>query len=64
MADFTKDRGDLAGVLAAMPFGELMKIATELVAMNEDKDCDRNIKTPLGMAETLWDWAESEFDNQ
>lgn len=63
MADFLKDDGDLASVLMAMPFGKLMAVAKALVEMNEDKEFDRNVKTPLGMAETLYDWAESQRDN-
>ncbi|MGM4906215.1 hypothetical protein AB8B21_05940 [Tardiphaga sp. 866_E4_N2_1] len=55
------DRNDLATTLAGMPFAELMEVAKALVSMNEDKEFDRNVKTPLGMAETLTDWADAEL---
>ena len=57
------DKEDLVNAIVGMPFGKLMEVAYALVQMNEDKECDRNIKTPLGMAQTLYDWAESEVEN-
>jgi hypothetical protein len=60
MTNIIKDKDDLAEILMAMPFGQLMDVASQLVGMNEDKEFDRNVKTPLGMAQTLYDWAESQ----
>jgi len=59
--DYTKKRGDLASVLLNMSFGNLMEVATELVKMNtDDPDINRHPETPLGLAQTLYDWAEAE----
>lgn len=56
-----KSKTDLAEVLMAMPFGELMNVARELVRMNsEDPEINRHPETALGMAETLYDWAEAQ----
>lgn len=55
------DSTDLARTIAGMPFQDLMAVASALVQMNEDAEMDRNVKTPLGMAETLTDWAEAEL---
>lgn len=56
-----KDIDDLAAVILALPFGKLMSVASELVRMNtDDPDINRHPETPLGMAETLYDWAESQ----
>jgi hypothetical protein len=41
-------------------FNALMEIATELVTMVEDAGDDRDIKTAVGMAEMLVDWAEAQ----
>lgn len=54
----------LASVIAAMPFRELLDVAKALVEMNEDPEVmDRDPKTPLGMAETLSDWAGAELED-
>jgi hypothetical protein len=57
-----KDKDDLAEVLVAMPFGRLMQVAHELVSMVAEADIDRKIDTPVGMAEMLYDWAESQTE--
>lgn len=56
----TPTRRDLAKMLAALPYGVLAQVAQELVEMNEDKEFDRNPRTPKGMAETLYDWGEAQ----
>jgi hypothetical protein len=60
MTNIIKDKDDLAEVIVAMPFGRLMQVAHELVSMVADADPAREIDTPLGMAEMLNDWAESQ----
>jgi hypothetical protein len=56
-----KDRSDLAEVLRTMTFGDLVEVARELVGMNaDDPECNRHPETPIGMAQTLYDWAEAE----
>jgi hypothetical protein len=63
MSNIVKSSEDLAEILMAMPFGKLMDVATELIEMNEDPDImNRDPKTPFGMAQTLYDWAESQYD--
>ena len=62
MSCIVKDADDLADILRNIPFDALMCVAKELVEMNEDKEYDRNVKTPLGMAETLSDWAVAQKD--
>jgi hypothetical protein len=52
-------RGDLAKLLATMPYGVLASVAKELVEMNQDPECNRHPETPVGMAETLYDWGEA-----
>lgn len=53
-----KSQKDLAKVLTALTFGELMSISDTLVKMNED-DNGRDVSTAQGMAQTLHDWAFS-----
>lgn len=57
-------RKDLAKMLAAMPYGVLAQVAQELVEMNQDPEYDRNVSTPKGMAETLYDWGEAQQHDQ
>jgi hypothetical protein len=63
MGNMKKDRSELAEVLVSMPFGELMSVAIALVEMNQDQEFNRKPETPLGMAQTLYDWAESVIEN-
>lgn len=58
-----KDANDLASVIVALPFAALMDVAKHLVEMNEDPDVARDTGTPLGMAETLSDWAEAHLED-
>ncbi|WP_061026301.1 hypothetical protein [Bradyrhizobium sp. CCH5-F6] len=58
-----QDRSDFAEAIAGLPFNALMEIATELVTMVEDAGDDRDIKTAVGMAEMLADWAEAQADS-
>ncbi len=53
-------REDLAKMLAAMPYGVLVQVATELVEMNQDPEYDRHPDTAAGMALTLYDWGEAQ----
>jgi hypothetical protein len=53
-------REDLAKMLAAMPYGILVQVATEMVEMNQDPEYDRKVSTVKGMAETLYDWGEAQ----
>lgn len=63
MTNIIKDKNDLAEVIVAMPFGELMHVARQLVAMNaDDPEVNRHPETPLGMAETLYDWAQAQVE--
>jgi hypothetical protein len=55
------DRSDLAATIAGLPFNELMAVSKEFVRMVAD--ADRDITTPVGMAEMLADWAEAQDDN-
>jgi hypothetical protein len=57
------DKSDLAETIAGLPFNALMEIAKELVDMVEDAGDDRDIKTAVGMAEMLADWAEAQNDH-
>jgi hypothetical protein len=51
---------DLARIIVAMSYGGLTRVADSLVKMNApDSGMDRDVKTVVGMAETLFDWAES-----
>jgi hypothetical protein len=59
-----QNKDDLASVITALPFGVLMNVANQLVGMTEDKDIGRDITTPLGLAECLYDWAEAQTDAQ
>lgn len=65
-SNIIQDKDDLAEVIVAMPFGRLMQVAHELVSMvaeaNEETPGIRNLDTPLGMAEMLYDWAEAQQD--
>jgi hypothetical protein len=56
----TPTRQDLAKILATLPYGVLVQVATELVEMNKDPDFDRKVDTFHGMAETLYDWGEAQ----
>jgi hypothetical protein len=53
-------RQDLAKMLATLPYGVLVQVATELVEMNQDPEYDRKVNTVKGMAETLYDWGEAQ----
>lgn len=55
--DWIRNRDELAKTITTMSFGELFAVAGALVEMNENGE--RDINTPLGMAQTLWDWAET-----
>lgn len=57
MAYGIQDPLDLARILVNMSYGGLTKVAAEFVSMNENGE--RDIKTTVGMAETLFDWAEA-----
>lgn len=48
---------DLARIIINMSYGGLTKVAGTLVEMNEN--AERDVKTDRGMADTLFDWAES-----
>lgn len=56
MAYGIQDPIDLARVIVGMSYGSLTKVAGSLVDMNSDGL--RDVKTVVGMAETLFDWAE------
>jgi len=61
--DYTKTEKDLAFVIMNMSFGTLMGVAYQLVAMNkeiDDPEMDRHADTPVGLAQTLYDWAEAQ----
>jgi len=62
-----RDKDDLSEVIVAMPFGRLMQVAHELVSMVAEANVDtpgiRNLETPLGMAEMLYDWAEAQQES-
>lgn len=65
MKDYTKTDKDLAAVLMNMSFGNLMAVADQLVTMNsEDPESNRHFDTTLGMAQTLYDWAEAQDDDE
>lgn len=57
MAYGIQDPIDMARLLKNMSFGGLMEVARDLVDMN--KEGERDIKTDLGMASTLYDWADA-----
>lgn len=60
MAYGIQDPIDLARIIVGMSYGGLTKVASELVAMNApDSGMDRDVKTVVGMSETLFDWAEA-----
>ena len=54
------DRYALAKVLVRMTFGDLMQVSFELIDMNQDRGVDRKANTPVGLAQTLYDWAEAQ----
>ena len=54
------DKYDLAKVLVSMTFGDLMQVSFELIDMNQDRSVDRKANTPVGLAQTLYDWAEAQ----
>lgn len=56
------DKIELARVLTHMPFGVMMEVAEAMVEMNMEVEYDRDVKTPLGMAKTLTDWAMAEIE--
>jgi hypothetical protein len=60
--DLTKTDKDLANVLLNMSFGKLMSVANELVSMVAEAEPPRKIDVPTGMAEMLYDWAESKIE--
>lgn len=53
---------DLARLLTTMSFGGLMEVARQLVDMN--KEGERDVKTDVGMAATLYDWAEAQVEEE
>lgn len=57
MAYGIQDPIDLARVIKGMSFGDLMEVSRYLVEMN--KEGERDVKTQVGMASTLYDWAEA-----
>lgn len=60
-ASIRNDRREiLADIILSMNFGELYDLAEELVDMVEDTNNDRNF-TQIGIARTLYDWAEAEL---
>lgn len=48
---------DLAKIIINMSYGGLTKVAGQFVEMNTNGE--RDLKTDRGMADTLFDWAES-----
>jgi len=54
------DRYLLAKTIVGLTYGDLMQIALELIDMNQDRGVDRKANTPVGLAQTLYDWAESQ----
>ena len=67
MGNVTHDKDDLAAIITTMSFGKLMQVAHELVSMVAEANIDtpgcRDISTPVGMAEMLFDWAESQDED-
>jgi hypothetical protein len=51
---------DLARIIVGMSYGGLTKVANYLVEMNANGE--RDVKTVVGMAETLFDWAEASVE--
>lgn len=65
MSNIIHDKSDLAQVLTTMPFGVLMQVAHELVSMVAEANAEeatmvRDLSTPVGMAEMLYDWADAQ----
>jgi hypothetical protein len=67
-----QDEDDLVEAILGMPFGKLMKVGHELVSLvaeaNSDAEIEgrpiaRDLNTPVGMAEMLYDWAESKKED-
>jgi hypothetical protein len=53
-------KSELARILSTMPYGVLLGVARELYEMNADDNAGlRDMTSKYGMAETLYDWAES-----
>lgn len=53
-------RTELAQLLSTIPYGVLLGVAKELHDMNADDNAGlRDMTNKYGMAETLYDWAES-----
>jgi hypothetical protein len=59
---YTNNSLDLAKTIAGMSYSGLLDVARELVAMNTDTDCGRDVGTDHGMADTLADWAEAQVE--
>lgn len=56
----TPTRKDLANILATLPYGVLLQVASELVQMNEEEEYNRHPENTAGMALTLYEWAEAQ----
>lgn len=56
---YTKSPDELADAIAAMTFGDLMSVASDLSQMAEAKDARPKLETPEEFASLLWDWSES-----
>lgn len=61
---YTNSPLDLAKTLAGMSYSDLLQVARELVDMNRDEDCKRDVGTNHGMADTLADWAEAVVEEE
>lgn len=57
----TPTRKDLAKILATLPYGVLLQVATELVQMNAEEEYNRHPETEPGMALTLYEWGEARW---
>lgn len=64
MTTWIKTREELAEVLVAMTYSELLDVADELYDMNAGENEGLRTKDKYGMAGTLSDWAEATMEEK